>query len=246
VVLGGGVLAVPPHGGPPAAYEVGPLERDQVASGASVMAFGLPSFGMHWGLVRDAVEHAVAFFGVYDGHRNVEYRRLPGVMLARSAEVETAPSFAARMCEKGFDGPEPGAEDLEARFPRVIDLDVSAGGLFANETNNHWKRLLTSGGSDESGSGGRYGSNWHLETMTQTQAVMMNYRDSKRTPPTRSRLLLAVCRPAGMVRGTSFRAIAARFVAGGAFALTPALAGLSDKRLILSVHVQRPAIHSRA
>ena len=49
-----------------------------------------------------------------------------------------------------------------------------------------------------------------------------------------------------MVRGTSFRAIAVRFVKGGAFAWTPALAGLTGRRVILSVRVQRPAICSRA
>jgi acyl-CoA reductase-like NAD-dependent aldehyde dehydrogenase len=54
---------------------------------------------------------------------------------------------------------------------------LEAGGVFVNETNNYWERLLPFGGYKQSGSGGRYGSKWHLEAMTQTKAVMMNYRD---------------------------------------------------------------------
>jgi len=54
---------------------------------------------------------------------------------------------------------------------------LKAGGVFVNETNNYWERLLPFGGYGESGSGGRYGSKWHLESMTQTKAVMMNYTD---------------------------------------------------------------------
>lgn len=54
---------------------------------------------------------------------------------------------------------------------------LKAGGVFVNETNNYWERLLPFGGYGESGSGGRYGSKWHLEAMTQTKAVMMNYTD---------------------------------------------------------------------
>ena len=54
---------------------------------------------------------------------------------------------------------------------------IKAGGVFVNETNNYWERLLPFGGFGESGSGGRYGSKWHLEAMTQTKAVMLNYKD---------------------------------------------------------------------
>jgi acyl-CoA reductase-like NAD-dependent aldehyde dehydrogenase len=54
---------------------------------------------------------------------------------------------------------------------------LKAGGVFVNETNNYWERLLPFGGYNESGSGGRYGSKWHLESMTQVKAVMMNYAD---------------------------------------------------------------------
>jgi acyl-CoA reductase-like NAD-dependent aldehyde dehydrogenase len=54
---------------------------------------------------------------------------------------------------------------------------LKAGGVFVNETNNYWERLLPFGGYNESGSGGRYGSKWHLESMTQVKAVMMNYGD---------------------------------------------------------------------
>ena len=54
---------------------------------------------------------------------------------------------------------------------------LQAGGVFINETNNYWERLLPFGGYKQSGSGGRYGSKWHLEAMTQTKAVMMNYGD---------------------------------------------------------------------
>ena len=54
---------------------------------------------------------------------------------------------------------------------------LKAGGVFINETNNYWERLLPFGGYGNSGSGGRYGSKWHLESMTQTKAVMMNYKD---------------------------------------------------------------------
>ncbi|WP_227356555.1 aldehyde dehydrogenase family protein [Haladaptatus salinisoli] len=54
---------------------------------------------------------------------------------------------------------------------------LKAGGVFVNETNNYWERLLPFGGYGESGSGGRYGSKWHLEAMTQTKAVMMNYKN---------------------------------------------------------------------
>jgi acyl-CoA reductase-like NAD-dependent aldehyde dehydrogenase len=54
---------------------------------------------------------------------------------------------------------------------------IQAGGVFVNETNNYWERLLPFGGYKESGSGGRYGSKWHLEAMTQTKSVMMNYTD---------------------------------------------------------------------
>ncbi|MFC4438983.1 MULTISPECIES: aldehyde dehydrogenase family protein [Natrialbaceae] len=54
---------------------------------------------------------------------------------------------------------------------------LKAGGVFINESNNYWERLLPFGGYGESGSGGRYGSKWHLEAMTQVKAVMMNYRD---------------------------------------------------------------------
>jgi acyl-CoA reductase-like NAD-dependent aldehyde dehydrogenase len=54
---------------------------------------------------------------------------------------------------------------------------LQAGGIFVNETNNYWERLLPFGGYNQSGSGGRYGSKWHLEAMTQVKAVMMNYRD---------------------------------------------------------------------
>ena len=71
-------------------------------------------------------------------------------------------------------------------------------------------------------------------------------KSGKLPHPTRSRLLLAGLRPARMVRGTSFRAIAVRFVEGGAFAWTPALAGISGRRFILSVRVQRPAIQAHA
>lgn len=52
---------------------------------------------------------------------------------------------------------------------------IKAGGVFINETNNYWERLLPFGGYGESGSGGRYGSKWHLEAMTQVKSVMMNY-----------------------------------------------------------------------
>jgi acyl-CoA reductase-like NAD-dependent aldehyde dehydrogenase len=52
---------------------------------------------------------------------------------------------------------------------------LKAGGVFVNETNNYWGRLLPFGGCGENGSGGRYGSKWHLEAMTQTKTVMMNY-----------------------------------------------------------------------
>lgn len=52
---------------------------------------------------------------------------------------------------------------------------LKAGGVFINETNNYWERLLPFGGYGESGSGGRYGSKWHLEAMTQVKSVMMNY-----------------------------------------------------------------------
>ncbi|WP_265108363.1 aldehyde dehydrogenase family protein [Halosolutus halophilus] len=54
---------------------------------------------------------------------------------------------------------------------------LKAGGVFVNETNNYWERLLPFGGYGESGSGGRYGSKWHLEAMTQVKAVMLNYKD---------------------------------------------------------------------
>ncbi|MFC4246030.1 aldehyde dehydrogenase family protein [Natribaculum luteum] len=54
---------------------------------------------------------------------------------------------------------------------------LKAGGVFVNETNNYWERLLPFGGYGDSGSGGRYGSKWHLEAMTQVKAVMMNYKD---------------------------------------------------------------------
>lgn len=54
---------------------------------------------------------------------------------------------------------------------------IQAGGVFVNESNNYWERLLPFGGYKQSGSGGRYGSKWHLEAMTQTKAVMMNYKD---------------------------------------------------------------------
>ncbi|WP_266082137.1 aldehyde dehydrogenase family protein [Haladaptatus caseinilyticus] len=54
---------------------------------------------------------------------------------------------------------------------------LKAGGVFINETNNYWERLLPFGGYGSSGSGGRYGSKWHLEAMTQTKAVMINYKD---------------------------------------------------------------------
>ncbi len=54
---------------------------------------------------------------------------------------------------------------------------LKAGGVFVNETNNYWERLLPFGGYGESGAGGRYGSKWHLESMTQVKAVMMNYKD---------------------------------------------------------------------
>ncbi|MFB6082283.1 MAG: aldehyde dehydrogenase [Halanaeroarchaeum sp.] len=52
---------------------------------------------------------------------------------------------------------------------------LQAGGVFVNETNNYWERLLPFGGYRESGTGGRYGSKWHLEAMTQVKGVMMNY-----------------------------------------------------------------------
>lgn len=52
---------------------------------------------------------------------------------------------------------------------------LQAGGVFVNETNNYWERLLPFGGYKESGAGGRYGSKWHLESMTQVKAVLMNY-----------------------------------------------------------------------
>ncbi|AEN06736.1 aldehyde dehydrogenase [Halolamina sp.] len=54
---------------------------------------------------------------------------------------------------------------------------IQAGGVFINETNNYWERLLPFGGYKSSGSGGRYGSKWHLEAMTQVKSVMMNYGD---------------------------------------------------------------------
>jgi acyl-CoA reductase-like NAD-dependent aldehyde dehydrogenase len=54
---------------------------------------------------------------------------------------------------------------------------LQAGGIFINETNNYWERLLPFGGYNQSGSGGRYGSKWHLEAMTQVKAVLMNYTD---------------------------------------------------------------------
>jgi len=52
---------------------------------------------------------------------------------------------------------------------------LQAGGVFVNETNNYWERLLPFGGYRQSGTGGRYGSKWHLEAMTQVKGVMMNY-----------------------------------------------------------------------
>ena len=77
--------------------------------------------------------------------------------------------------------------------------------------------------------------------------VGLSRLQSRKLPhPARSRLLLAGRGPARMVRGTSFRAIAVRFVEGpvrrglttcrlcactGAFAWTPALAGIPGRRL---------------
>ena len=54
---------------------------------------------------------------------------------------------------------------------------LKAGGVFVNETNNYWERLLPFGGYRQSGTGGRYGSKWHLEAMTQIKGVMLNYDD---------------------------------------------------------------------
>jgi acyl-CoA reductase-like NAD-dependent aldehyde dehydrogenase len=54
---------------------------------------------------------------------------------------------------------------------------LRAGGEFINETNNDRERLLPFGGYSESGPGVRYDSKWHLEAMTQTKAVIMNYGD---------------------------------------------------------------------
>jgi acyl-CoA reductase-like NAD-dependent aldehyde dehydrogenase len=45
----------------------------------------------------------------------------------------------------------------------------------ANESNNYRERLFPFSGFSESGNGGRYNSKWHLELMTQTKVVMLNY-----------------------------------------------------------------------
>lgn len=61
-----------------------------------------------------------------------------------------------------------------SRAHEAVDR-LQAGGVFVNETNNYWERLLPFGGYRQSGTGGRYGSKWHLEAMTQVKGVMMNY-----------------------------------------------------------------------
>lgn len=66
-------------------------------------------------------------------------------------------------------------QDLEHAHDAANRLE--AGGVFVNETDNYWERLLPFGGYKDSGAGGRYGSKWHLEAMTQTKAVMLNYGD---------------------------------------------------------------------
>lgn len=133
VVVGGGVVGCATARALAADHDVALLERDQIAAGATGKASGLLSLDMHYGHVRDAVEHATAFFESYDGHRNVRYTRRPRVLLARPEETAEAQEFASAMREKGFEALYLDGEALAERFPGVFDMDVFAGGVVFEE-----------------------------------------------------------------------------------------------------------------
>lgn len=59
---------------------------------------------------------------------------------------------------------------------RVID-GLRSGGVVVNGTNNFWEHQLPFGGFKQSGSGGEYKGRWHLQSMTHTKAVAIDYGD---------------------------------------------------------------------
>ncbi|NHN49344.1 aldehyde dehydrogenase [Halostella sp. JP-L12] len=66
--------------------------------------------------------------------------------------------------------------DSLQRAHRAAD-DLEAGGVVINGTNNAWEHQLPFGGVKESGSGGQFKGKWHLESMTTTKAVAINYSE---------------------------------------------------------------------
>jgi acyl-CoA reductase-like NAD-dependent aldehyde dehydrogenase len=62
------------------------------------------------------------------------------------------------------------------RAHRAVD-DLEAGGVVVNATNNSWEHQLPFGGIKESGSGGQFKGTWHLESMTTTKGVAIDYTD---------------------------------------------------------------------
>lgn len=64
-------------------------------------------------------------------------------------------------------------ESLRAAHRAVNAL--RAGGVVVNGTNNFWEHHLPFGGFNESGSGGEYKGKWHLEGMTQTKSVAIDF-----------------------------------------------------------------------
>jgi acyl-CoA reductase-like NAD-dependent aldehyde dehydrogenase len=66
--------------------------------------------------------------------------------------------------------------DSVDRALRAAD-DIEAGGVVVNATNNAWEHQLPFGGIKESGSGGQFKGTWHLESMTTTKAMAIDYGD---------------------------------------------------------------------
>ncbi|MCY4731569.1 aldehyde dehydrogenase family protein [Natronomonas gomsonensis] len=66
--------------------------------------------------------------------------------------------------------------DSVDRALRAAD-DIEAGGVVVNGTNNAWEHQLPFGGVKESGSGGQFKGVWHLESMTTTKAIAVDYSE---------------------------------------------------------------------
>jgi glycine/D-amino acid oxidase-like deaminating enzyme len=133
LVVGGGLAGVSAARELATDHDVGVLEADQIATGATGHASGLVTVVADWDGQPGAARYSIDFFREYDGTGAFTFDERPFVQLRTDPGLPGLREEAAGFRDRGFDVTATDADGLDDRYPGVFDLDDHTGAMIVAE-----------------------------------------------------------------------------------------------------------------